>query len=111
MSSSVRQTVNVANNASASVTNTATVAGGNEVNTGNDTGSDPTTINPGSDLTISKSHTGNFFHGQTVASYIIRVPKSASLFPYTTLFRSDVLPTGLTATGFSGTNWIIDSST
>jgi uncharacterized repeat protein (TIGR01451 family) len=39
-------TVNVANNAPSSVTNTATVAGGGEVNTGNDTATDPTTINP-----------------------------------------------------------------
>jgi uncharacterized repeat protein (TIGR01451 family) len=39
-------TVNVANNAPSSVTNTATVAGGGEVNTSNDTATDPTTINP-----------------------------------------------------------------
>jgi hypothetical protein len=39
-------TVNVAGNAPASVTNTATVSGGGEVNTGNDTASDPTIINP-----------------------------------------------------------------
>ena len=37
-------TVNVAANAPASVTNTATVSGGGEVNTANDTASDPTTI-------------------------------------------------------------------
>ena len=38
-------TVSVASNAPASVTNTATVAGGGESNTANDTASDPTTIN------------------------------------------------------------------
>jgi hypothetical protein len=39
-------TVNVAANAPASVTNTATVSGGGEINTANDTANDPTTINP-----------------------------------------------------------------
>jgi hypothetical protein len=39
-------TVNVASNAPSSVTNTATVAGGGEINTGNDTATDPTNINP-----------------------------------------------------------------
>jgi hypothetical protein len=37
-------TVNVANNAPASVTNTATVAGGGESNTANNTANDVTTI-------------------------------------------------------------------
>ncbi len=37
-------TVNVAGNAPASVTNTATVSGGGEINTANDTANDPTTI-------------------------------------------------------------------
>ncbi len=37
-------TVNVASNAAAIITNTATVSGGGEVNTANDTASDPTTI-------------------------------------------------------------------
>jgi kumamolisin len=40
----INVTVSVANNAAASVTNTATVSGGGETNTGNDTASDPTTI-------------------------------------------------------------------
>src|SRR5271165_6762071 len=39
-------TVNVASNAPASVTNTATVSGGGEVNTANDTATDPTTSCP-----------------------------------------------------------------
>jgi uncharacterized repeat protein (TIGR01451 family) len=39
-------TVNVANTAPASVTNTATIAGGGETNTGNNQATDPTTIVP-----------------------------------------------------------------
>ena len=38
-------TVNVASNAPTSVTNTASVAGGGEINTGNDSANDPTTVN------------------------------------------------------------------
>jgi hypothetical protein len=45
-------TVNVAANAPSSVTNTATVAGGGEVNTGNDTANDLTNINPMGVLTF-----------------------------------------------------------
>jgi uncharacterized repeat protein (TIGR01451 family) len=45
-------TVNVANNAPSSVTNTATVAGGGEVNTSNDTANDLTNINPMGVLTL-----------------------------------------------------------
>ena len=44
-------TVNVAPNAPPSVTNTATVSGGGDVNTTNNTASDVTTILPGPDLT------------------------------------------------------------
>jgi hypothetical protein len=41
-------TVNVASNAASPVTNVATVSGGGENNTANDTATDPTTINPAS---------------------------------------------------------------
>jgi hypothetical protein len=51
-------TVSVANNAPASIINTATVAGGGEVNTANDSASDPTTITPVSLGVIS----GTVFH-------------------------------------------------
>ena len=46
-------TVNVASNASASVTNTATVSGGGETNTANNTASDPTTISAASRFSIA----------------------------------------------------------
>ena len=53
-------TVNVASNAPASVTNTATVSGGGEINTSNDTASDQTTIGAsggGGDLALGKTAT------------------------------------------------------
>ncbi|MEO8680596.1 MAG: FG-GAP-like repeat-containing protein [Vicinamibacterales bacterium] len=49
-------TVNVASNAPTSVTNTATVSGGNEINTGNDTASDPTTVTPATNPTAGANH-------------------------------------------------------
>jgi uncharacterized repeat protein (TIGR01451 family) len=58
--------VSVANNAPATVTNTATVAGDGETNTANDTATDPTTINAaGPVLQLTKTHSGNFTQGGT----------------------------------------------
>ena len=69
-------TVNVAADAPASVTNIAKVAGGGETNTANNTALDVTAIGAGPDLTITKTHTGNFTQGQTGATYTITVSNS-----------------------------------
>jgi uncharacterized repeat protein (TIGR01451 family) len=71
-------TVNVANNAPASLTNTVQVSGGGEVNTSNNTANDPTTIIQLPDLTITGTHTGNFVPGQIGATYTITVTNSGS---------------------------------
>ena len=98
-------TVNVANNAAASVTNTATVSGGGETNTANDTANDVTTINQLPDLTIAKSHTGNFTQGQVGATYSITATNSGFAATSGTVTVTDTLPAGLTATAISGTGW------
>jgi fimbrial isopeptide formation D2 family protein/uncharacterized repeat protein (TIGR01451 family) len=98
-------TVNVANNAAASVTNTANVSGGGQTNTTNDTATDPTTINQLPDLTIAKTHTGNFTQGQVGATYTITATNSGSAATSGTVTVTDTLPTGLTATAISGTGW------
>ena len=56
------------------------------------------------DLTISKSHTGNFTQGQIGATYTLTVSNigSASVGFVTVV---DTLPTELTATDISGTGW------
>jgi len=67
-------TVDVATMAPPTVTNTATVSGGGETNTSNDSASDPTTIDSaalGPDLTLTKSHVGNFSQGQIGAVYTL----------------------------------------
>jgi uncharacterized repeat protein (TIGR01451 family) len=100
-------TVNVAANAPASVTNTAAVSGGGEVNTNNNTASDVTTIGPPQqpDLTLTKTHTGNFTQGQTGATYTITASNSGTGPSTGTVTVTDTLPAGLTATGIAGTGW------
>jgi uncharacterized repeat protein (TIGR01451 family) len=97
--------VNVAGNAPPSVINTATVSGGGELNTANNTASDPTTIDPAPSLSITKSHTGNFTVGQT-GTYTISVGDIGSLATNGSLVTvNDSLPTGMTATAITGTGW------
>ncbi|MBV9670678.1 MAG: hypothetical protein JOZ43_06955 [Acidobacteriales bacterium] len=101
-------TVNVASNAPGSVTNSVTVSGGGETNTSNDTANDPTTINAAGgtpDLTIAKSHSGNFTQGQNGAQYTITVSNVGTAATSGTVNVTDALPAGLTATAFSGTGW------
>ena len=98
-------TVNVASTAPASVTNTVAVSGGNEANTTNNTDTDVTAVTQMPDLTVNKSHTGNFTLGQTGATYSIVVTNSGSATTSGTVTVTDTLPTGLTATGISGGGW------
>jgi uncharacterized repeat protein (TIGR01451 family) len=78
-----------------------------EINTSNNTATDPTTVTVGgvSDLTITKSHTGNFTQGQTGATYTLTATNSGTLATSGTVTVVDTLPTGLTATAISGTGW------
>src|SRR5437762_2236244 len=103
--SAITLTVDVANNAAASLTNTATVSGGGEVITTNDTASDSTTINQLPDLTVTKSHTGNFTQGQTGATYTITVNNAGTAATSGTVTMTDTLPAGLTAAAISGSGW------
>jgi len=87
------------------LTNTAAVSGGGQVNTANDSDSDLTTVNQLPDLTINKSHTGNFTQGQTGATYTITATNSGFAATSGTVTVTDTLPAGLTATAISGTGW------
>ncbi len=100
--------VNVAPNAPASVTNSVTVSGGGELNTANDAASDPTTIGPGPDLTITKTHVGNFTQSQNAATYTITVTNvgAGAVQSGNSVIVTDTLPaSGLTATSISGSAW------
>src|SRR5205814_42879 len=98
-------TVTVANNAAASVTNTATVSGGGQTNTANDSASDATIINQLPDLTITKSHSGNFTQGQVGATYTITATNSGSAPTSGVVTVTDTIPAGLSATNIAGTGW------
>jgi uncharacterized repeat protein (TIGR01451 family) len=98
-------TVTVANNAAASVTNTATVSGGGELNVANDVSANPTTITQLADLTITKSHTGSFKLGQVGATYTITVTNGGAGVTSGTVTVVDTLPASLTATAMTGTGW------
>jgi uncharacterized repeat protein (TIGR01451 family) len=98
-------TANVASGAPTALTNTVTVAGGGDANPANNTASDPTTISPGPDLTVTKSHSGNFRQGQTGALYTILVKNIGVAATAGTVTFQDNAPTGLTITAASGTGW------
>lgn len=100
--------VAIATNAPSSVTNVATVAGGGETNTANDTASDVTTLVSGEspDLTVAMGHVTPFTVGQTNATYTITVSNAGGA--PTAGEVSVVLsppPEGLTATTLSGEGW------
>jgi uncharacterized repeat protein (TIGR01451 family) len=103
-------TVSVAGNAPASVTNTATVAGGGEVNTANDSAKDVSPITPVADLAISKTHVGTFHPGDGADTYTIAVSNVGSAPTAGPVTVTDVLPAGLAPTAAdSGTvnGWVV----
>src|SRR5205807_747000 len=80
----------------------ASVSGGGEINTANDTDNDPTTVNVGTDLTIVKSHSGVFTQGDTGKTYSIIVSNIGGTSSSGTVTVTDVVPTGLTPTSPTG---------
>lgn len=56
-------------------------------------------------LTISKTHTGNFAQGQTGATYTITVANTGSFWSVGGATVVDTLPAGLTATAIDGSGW------
>lgn len=90
------------------------VSVGTQVNT-----TDPVTSNEGgtgntatatvtvetADLTITKTHTGNFVRPQTGATYTITVSNAGIVDTNSLITVDDNLPAGLTATDLSGLNW------
>jgi uncharacterized repeat protein (TIGR01451 family) len=104
-------TVNVAVNAAASLTNTATVSGGGEIDPSNDTASDVTAITQVPDLTVAVTHLGNFHLGDVGDTYTITVTNTGWGATSGAVTVLDSLPAGLTATAFSGAGWTVNLST
>lgn len=101
-------TVSVAPNAPASVTNTATVSGGAEINTGNNSVNDSTTIDPATDLSLTKTHTGDFTVGQNGTYTLTAINNGPSAAGALTV--TDTLPIGLTFISGTGTGWTCSAS-
>ena len=98
----ITMTVNVANDAPASVVNSATVSGGGDPTPNTD--EDPTTV-LSTNLIIEKSHTGDFTQGQTGAEYTITVTNNGPDPTSGQVSVTDALPAGLIATAINGTGW------
>lgn len=91
--------------AASPVTNVANISGGGEpaFNNGNNSVNDVTTINGAPDLTITKTHTGNFTRGSTTSAYTITVTNSGTAATSGTVTVTDTVPAGLTPTAPTGT--------
>ena len=83
--------------------NTTDPVTSNEGGTGNTATATVDIITP--DLTITKTHTGNFLRPQTGASYTITVSNVGTVDTTALITMDDTLPAGLTATDLSGLNW------
>ena len=96
----------MASNAPPSVTNVATVGGGGDLNAANNTATVVTSIARAPDLTITKSHTGNFTQGQT-ATYTITVTNNGAVPTSGTVVVADSMPCppGCTRDTGSGPGW------
>jgi uncharacterized repeat protein (TIGR01451 family) len=96
-------TVSIDSNVSANVTNSANVTGGGDLST--HFANDFTTINV-PDLAITKTHSGDFFAGQTGAVYTLTVSNVGTVATAGgNISLNDFLPTGLISTTVSGTGW------
>jgi uncharacterized repeat protein (TIGR01451 family) len=89
------------------VDNVATVSGGGQLYTADDSATRPTTITTTArDLTITKSHSGNFYQGQVGATYTLTVTNVGTALTGTpTTNVTDTPPAGMTITAISGINW------
>jgi uncharacterized repeat protein (TIGR01451 family) len=105
-SSGINLIVSVDHDAPVSVMNSATVSGGGEINTANDTASNTTAVTQRADLSIAKSHSGTWHSGDAGKAYTITVSNVGyASTNATTVTVVDILPAGLTATAIAGTGW------
>jgi uncharacterized repeat protein (TIGR01451 family) len=104
-------TVSVSINATSSQTCTATVSGGGEVDTGNDSATDDITLPPVPDLIVSVSHLGNWYQGEANVVSNIRVVNIGSGPTTAQVNLSDTLTGGLTNAAISSdSGWSCNSS-
>lgn len=101
--------VSVAANAAANVTNSVTMASTDEALLGTNSASDPTVVHPhvvAPQLSVSKTHTGDFVQGQQGAAYTIIVSNAAQAGTTSGVITvAETAPSGLALIGMSGTGW------
>ena len=102
-SSSCTFSIDVLAIATGTQVNTTDPVTSNEGGTGNTATATVDIITP--DLTITKTHSGNFLRPQTGATYTITVSNVGSVDTTALITMDDTLPAGLTATDISGLNW------
>jgi uncharacterized repeat protein (TIGR01451 family) len=103
--SSIALTVLLGAAAVPTVTNTATVAGtGTDPVPANNTSSDPTTVGPGVNLSVTKTLVGTTLTTGTNASWLITV-HNAGPSPASGVTATDALPAGLSPVSASGDGW------
>ena len=86
--------------------NTATVSSLSfDLDTTNNSDTARTNVTGLADLTVSKSHAGNFFQGQLGAIYNVVVTNAGNISTSGTSTLVDTLPAGLTATAIAGAGW------
>lgn len=95
--------VNVAGNAPTSVTNMATVAGGGEINTANNTAADATTITLPPDFTLAATPTSVTITAGQLAKYGITVTPINNVFANPITFTVTGMP-GKASSAFSSTS-------
>ncbi|MCG9893710.1 MAG: DUF11 domain-containing protein [Thermosynechococcaceae cyanobacterium MS004] len=66
---------------------------------------------PLNDVVMTKTHVGNFYQGQTGATYSLVVSNYGAQATSGTVTVTDTLPSGLTATAASGTGWTCNLNT
>ena len=97
-------TASIAADAPPTVTNVVSVSGGGDGNASNNSASDMATVLPAADLSITKSHTGNFTQGQP-GTYTLTVSNAGGSATSGSVTVIDHLPGGLAPTAASGTGW------
>ena len=87
-------------------TNVAVVSGGGDTTPSNNTDSDAYVVTGSANLTIIKTHTGNFVVGQQGAQYSIEVRNTGGAPTSGDVVVEDVLPVGLTPVSAAGAGWV-----
>jgi uncharacterized repeat protein (TIGR01451 family) len=95
--------VNVTAAAAGNQTNTTGAITSTNAGTGNAASASINVLTP--NLTIASTHSGNFYQGQTSATYTLTVANTGAGPTAGIVTVTDILPAGLTATSITGSGW------